>query len=639
MNLDESKCLASLAVFRELHDSKKDVYEIISEFLREIIFSNSKYQFNITEISQLLNETYDFKIPEAVIRSSLKKIDFLKKEQGFYIVEDISKLNNTSEIATKHSEIQINNENIINNLFDYISTQKDCTLTQDEKEEIVHAFCNFILDDSISNNFSEYISAFIVKNKTDIDFTKQLETIKEGVVLYSGIKYNSNLNEIGSWDTELTIFLDTEILFHFAGYNGEIYQQSFDDFNFFIKKINTSGRNNKRKTIIHLKYFKEVRYVIEGFFEKAIHIYEGQDRQNPSNSAMASILHGCKSISDIISKKTNFFLLLKNNGILEDEFAEYFSPENHKYNIEDKSLIESLSLTVGNKDIGNNLKNLNYVRIHRRGNQNNNLENIGHILVTGNSLTLNISWNEAIKPYGSVPLATTLDFLTNKFWFRLSRGFGADNYPKSFGVITKAQVLLSAELNKSVGKKYDELQKDYKSGKLTEEQALSTIIELRKRSKKPEEIHEIDLPYILESISEESIEIYIKEQELFKNKASREKDENIRLREHLLLKDNKIETQKTELETAKEKVKALEEGENIRIDKTNKRNRLIKKIFYTIFLFIIIYLGVSLYKIDKKIIGSSLSLIAVLFTILNFFGIDYRTFMNTYTKMAKKKIA
>ena len=38
MKLDESKCLASLAVFRELHDSKKDVYEIISEFLLEIIW-------------------------------------------------------------------------------------------------------------------------------------------------------------------------------------------------------------------------------------------------------------------------------------------------------------------------------------------------------------------------------------------------------------------------------------------------------------------------------------------------------------------------------------------------------------------------------------------------------------------------
>lgn len=149
MKLDESKCLASLAVFRELHDSKKDVYEIISEFLREIISSNAKYQFNLTEISQLLNDTFDFKIPEAVIRTALKKLKFLNKEKGFYVVEDISELNITSNITNKHSEIQRNNEHIINNLFSYIEREKGRKLSLEEKEKIVQAFCNFILDESI----------------------------------------------------------------------------------------------------------------------------------------------------------------------------------------------------------------------------------------------------------------------------------------------------------------------------------------------------------------------------------------------------------------------------------------------------------------------------------------------------------
>lgn len=34
--LQESKCLASLAVFRELYNSEKDIYGIIGEFLKEI---------------------------------------------------------------------------------------------------------------------------------------------------------------------------------------------------------------------------------------------------------------------------------------------------------------------------------------------------------------------------------------------------------------------------------------------------------------------------------------------------------------------------------------------------------------------------------------------------------------------------
>ena len=212
MKFDETKCLASLAVFRELYDSKKDVYEIISEFLREIISSKAKYQFSISEIVQLLNFTFDFKIPEAVIKTALKKLPFLRREKGFYIVDDITELNKTIDIAAKHSEIQHNNESIINSLFDYIESESKSELSDDEKEKIVHAFCNFVLDESISAQYTEYISAFIVNNKNNVGFTTQLETIKEGVVLYSGIKYNSNINEIGTWSNELTIFLDMEIL-------------------------------------------------------------------------------------------------------------------------------------------------------------------------------------------------------------------------------------------------------------------------------------------------------------------------------------------------------------------------------------------------------------------------------------------
>lgn len=636
MNLDESKCLASLAVFRELHDSKKDVYEIISEFLREIISSNAKYQFNLTEISQLLNETYDFSIPDSVIKTAIKKLDFLKKEKGYYVVQNIPELNITSNITSKHTEISGNNEIIINSLFEYIENEINSKLNDDKKEIIVHELCNFILDVSSSGDYSELISAFIISNKNNTRFTQQLETIKEGVVLYSGIKYNSNINEFGSWNSELTIFLDMEILFHFAGYNGEIYKQSFDDFHFFVKKINVTNRNKHNKNLIHLKYFKEVRSRIEGFFEKSIHIFEGNGTQDPSNTAISSILDGCKSTSDIITKKTNFFILLKSSGILEDDFDKYYSPENHSYNIEIKVVIDELSGLIEEKDITSNLKYLNYINIHRKGDTSNNFYNVGYILLTGNSVTLNISWHESIKINGSVPLATTLDFLTNKFWFRLSRGFGDNNYPKSFGIITKAQILLSSKLSKSVGKKFEELQKDFRNGKLTEQQALSAIVELRIRAKKPEDIGGDDLKFILESISEENIEQFVKEQELFKLKASKQKDENARLKEDLSLKEKEVETHKLELKDIQQKILLLEEKEQKRIEKREKINKLLVKIFYLFSSVIIFGLGVILYKIDNKIIGSSVSLLASILAILTFLGIDYRSFLTICKRKTKK---
>ncbi|MDO5106261.1 hypothetical protein [Capnocytophaga sp.] len=86
---EESKCLASLAVFRELYNNDKDVYSVICEFLREIISSHGKYQFTLTEITALLNDTYDFKIPEAIVNTSLSRFKTtLKKESGLFTVVD-----------------------------------------------------------------------------------------------------------------------------------------------------------------------------------------------------------------------------------------------------------------------------------------------------------------------------------------------------------------------------------------------------------------------------------------------------------------------------------------------------------------------------------------------------------------------
>lgn len=75
------------------------------------------------------------------------------------------------------------------------------------------------MDDSAEKEYSQYISAFILKNEKDGEFKASLNKIREGVILYSGLKYNTNLSETGSWKNELTVYLDTEIIFHFYGLN------------------------------------------------------------------------------------------------------------------------------------------------------------------------------------------------------------------------------------------------------------------------------------------------------------------------------------------------------------------------------------------------------------------------------------
>lgn len=562
---EESKLLASLALFRELYDKHRDVYGVIGEFLNEIISSNGKYQFNLTEITNLLNDTFDFSIPEAVVGTTLRRLD-LQRGQGVYIVNNMPKIDEQRINALQEKTLSSNNT-LIENLFSFIESEKHIELNDDERVKVVRSLCSFLLDDSNITEYSEHVSGFVIKNKNDGDFKKNLSRIREGVILYSGIKYNNNLNDVGSWQTKLTIYLDTEILFHFAGYNGKLYKSLFEDFFRFVKEINSKAR----KILVRLEYFRETKNEIDDFFTKAEYIVEGKDRLNPKYTAMVSIIDGCKSPSDVLAKKSDFYLYLKNNGIFETKATDYFDDRNHKYNIVDQQIIDSISKEL-EFDITDNLKFLNYVSIQRQEANLNNFDNIGFILLTGNSRTVRVAFHEQIKPEGIVPLATTLNWITNRFWFKLNKGFGDGNFPVSFDVIAKAQIVISSVLNKSVGKQYDDLQSQFKDGRLTEEQAKARIIGLRSQTRKPEDIGLDDISPILDVLSEDSLEKFIKEQELSKNEAAKQSKENIKLRKELSSKEDAL--------TKEEAARTKTQSELIRTHEKNlsDKKEMIKKL-------------------------------------------------------------
>jgi hypothetical protein len=522
----DNKLLASLAVFRTLYDNKKDVVSVISDFVHEIIVSTNRYRFNLKEISNLLNSTYDFNLPEPIVEASLKSLPFLKRDSGFYYVKDIADLKST-DLSEKQSEIQTSNDLIISRLFDYIVDKEKRTLKEKEKEKIIESFCSFLLDESDNSDYYKDISAFYVHNKSDVAFAKQLKLIKEGVVLYSGIKYCNNLKPKGIWDTKLTIYVDTEVLFYFAGYDGKIYQSLFIDFLEYIKEINFE------EELIQLLYFDDVVNEIERFFAKAEQIVEGKDKLDPSRTAMATICNGCESGSDIQIKKAAFFDLLSRNKIKKDNYQDYFEPYNHEFNISDTNTIDIISKSLGKINIAEHIRFLNYISIHRKNDAGNNFENIGCILLSANHITQRVAWHNEIKSNGNVPLVTNINFLTTKLWFKLNKGFGGNNYPKSFDILTKSQIILSSQISDSVGTQYEQLQARFKEKEITEDVAIATIANLRSQILKPEEIKDSNLDSVLTSISESSIERYILEQEHLKSEVIRESKEKVLLQDNL----------------------------------------------------------------------------------------------------------
>ncbi len=524
---EENKLLASLAVFRELYDEEKDVYGIISAFLKEIIRNESLYSFSLNEITEKLNSTYEFEIPPAVVKTSLARLKFIEKEKTNYLISDVSKITGKS-INKTQKDIEILNQSIFDNLIAFIESKILKKLSIQEKETVSHSFCSFLLDNSNGDEYIEYITTFILENDKDVNFKNQLNLIREGVIIYTGIKFNNNLNDVGSWNTELTIYLETEILFHLAGFNGELFKSLAMDFISLVREINTKAK----KKLIKLKYFNEVKTEIDGFFTKAKHLVNGNVRPNPNVTAMISIVNGCSSPSDVLDKKTDFFLLLTGLGIYEDTYQDYFEPYNHKYNVINEEILTKISEEIG-KEAAPYLKFLNYISIHRRELKEKNFENIKYILLSGNATTIKVAWNDLIKEDGNVPLATHLSFLTNKFWFKLNKGFGKNTLPKSFDVITKAQTVLSRVLNDNIGEKYEELRVEFDKGNITKEQASARIINLREQVRKPEEMRSDITKDVLSVITEDSLDLFLQEQSFQKVKAEKQIEENVRLQSEI----------------------------------------------------------------------------------------------------------
>ncbi|WP_299549777.1 hypothetical protein [Seonamhaeicola sp.] len=518
--MKENKLIASVVVFKELLDSNKDIYDIISEFIKAAVIDKKKWSFNSTELRFLLEEVFDFKMPEAVIRTTLKnrliREGFLTLKKGIYSVVDIeTKINPLfeSSFEDKRKLYKKTEDEFIA----YIKNSKGKDLSEVEILKIRSNINHYLLGNGINEPYNQEISAFIIKKKNDREFAERLNVVKEGVVLYAGVRYTADLNELGKWKKPLVIFLDTDIIFNYLGYNGKVYKEIFMDFIKLVREIN----QNNGKRIVQLKYFEETKNEIIKFFHVASLIIEGKMRLDPTKTAMKEIINDCKSKSDVIVKRNKFFIDLKTSGIQLEENKDYY--ENSEFNIEGLDVIEELSKISREKrrnfdeeSCKNSLKLFTKINVLRKGVSNQGFENCKYILLTGSGYIHYLAHNSQIKVNEKdIPFATDLDYITDKFWFKLKKGFGSsEDVPKSFDIITKAQIVLASQMNNTVHEKYTALNEKYQEGKITKEEVISLTYDLRESTLKPEEIEENNVDDSITFINDFSLEDHIKAKEL-----------------------------------------------------------------------------------------------------------------------------
>ena len=534
--------IASLALFRNLYnEGRSDIMTILCEFAKSVIHSKHLTAFTPTQIKNELKDEYEFKIPEYVVETVIKK--FCHKENSKYYPNEDSAPQKVN--AQEIERIENSHEVVFSKLVSYVEEKTSNVLSPDDKEKLFQSFCGFLIDET-DVKYGEYISSFIIETQNDPESSSLLKTIKEGVVLYTGIQYNDNINETGSWNDEFTIFVEQEILFHMAGYNGELYKQLFQDFFGLVQEINQKAH----KQLVKVKYFDSVKIEIDKFFNSAERIVDGKDTLDCSNIAMTTIVQGCEYKTDVVAKKVAFCELLKQKSISEENGANYFK-QNSKYNIFYTDNLTGLSNDLPQRDIEWSLQLLNYISMIRKGNVSG-FEQSRCILLTGNSTTMAVAFHPLIKQNGDVPLATTLDYITNRLWFKLNKGFGSNVYPKSFSIVTKAQIVLSTQIIGSVAKEYEKIKKEISEKTKTDEEISAELAELKTRVRKPEEVMDSTIEEVLDTISMADTERYLREREMERQEAERQKEEN----ERLLAEMDRVKKEKEEDEIkAKETIK------------------------------------------------------------------------------------
>lgn len=495
--MKQTNLLASVALFSELYNSEtyKSIPEILAEFIKGAIIYENKFSFNSTELKDLMIKVYEFNIPESVLRTVLhtkfkNSITFEAKNYHFSseIREGLENINTSVEI------IDDQQKGILNALFNFIIARVSHQINETEKNRIFRTFSHILMDNGYSDKYSDLISAFIISNENNKNVTDILNSIKEGLILYQGINYTADINELGSWNSELTIFLSTEHLFNFLNYNGTLFKEISEDFYRLVNEINTSQKNKKKK-LINLKYLEETKNEVDYFFMSAESIFKGYKTLDPSKEAMKNILKGCNKISDIKAKQIKFYLDLKTLGIEYQSF--HFDINDAQYNVIDQNVIDELELKSKER---NKLFNIELctsilqiftkVNTFRKGNNKLPFERIGYIYITENRFAKYLAHQDKVKFQNyDIPFAKDLDFIISKFWFKLKKGFNNKNeLPKSFDVTTKAKIILSSHINSSVSKNYEKLHEEFKQGKLTEEEAIALNFGLKEKADSLENI-------------------------------------------------------------------------------------------------------------------------------------------------------
>ena len=514
-------------------------------------------------------------------------------------------------------------------LISFIEETKDYKLNNREKKELMRAFVSYLVDESNGNKYQEEISSFIIKKSDDKKITEYLNSVREGVILYTGLNYN--IDEIGSLKRDLTLYLDMEVLFDIYGYNGEVFQRLALD---LFKLARDANSKEKR---VRFRYFEETKTEIDLFFAKAEEIVKGKVLLK-DNVAMKAITNGCQDVSDISDRKADFYTKLQYSyGIIQDERASYYYKSDTDANLEwTFSEEEKKDLEVQFA-----VKMISHINKLRNNKPFYEYTESGAIFITETRKVqeysrkmVDLISNEISSEKKMVGYAISMGMITNILWYKLSKGFGNNDFPQNINSVLKAKIVLSNLISQNVSKKFDECKQAYQKGELDEQQLAARLLALREKAVKPEDITTDNLEDSL-NFDSKHIERFEAERELHKTQIKQNKElledyqaEIEQLKRTIQIEEALKKQQETESAATMEEKDATIQAQNEELQKyrdkdLKKENRkkfikkvgvFLKKICLRLLILLIIVL--ITYRVTKYVKADAANTVSIVVTVV-----------------------
>ena len=455
----KNNLLASIALFGIYRNKNLDTYDLVAQYISAVIAQKQYSTFKSETMQSDLKELYQIDIPIGVINSVCRnRIEGISLKNKEYICDLLPK----DEIEKEYSTLTADYDQLFTPLIAFV--RKD---TEEYADQVIKdSFADYLVEGSIDDTkLNNLYAAFISSNQSDKEIRQKIDLLSSGLISYNGLSYTDSAGNSGAWTDKLTIYLDTESLFSCAGYNGDYAQAVFQELYNLVKEINVSYRRRTKRedNLIVLKYLKDTRDRYLALINSAKAYLERKGTPDPSKRALIKIISESPSVFDVDTHRAKIDTAIKDTYHIQFDDTEYTYGTDRKYVIFDKETVTTLAKNYNPKQEEATTKKLDYyAKVYtiinglRGGKSVGIFEKCQYIFLTGSRIGRGASM--AVRPDSkSVTVATDIDFLVSRFWFKLNKQLVPNHIPVSLDIVARSQAVLTREVSRKVKILYEEL--------------------------------------------------------------------------------------------------------------------------------------------------------------------------------------